>query len=117
MIKIKGKGYNLRFDLGAMEEVEEQFGSLKEMFESVKDGKVKPLKKLLLIMLNAALDYEGKDERLTADDIKHMPYSVLTMVRPTLEQAMHAETIDGGEADDDVHDGYLEAIDREEKKD
>lgn len=115
-VNIKGVNYNLRFDLGAIEDVEDEFGSMGVLFEDIKANKYKSLKKLLRIMINCALDYAGSDQRITDADLRHVPVWVLSQVVPTLNASMHAETIDGHEADDTVHDGYLDAIERDEKK-
>lgn len=115
-VKVKGIEYDLRFDLGAMEDVENEFGSTGALFQDIKDQKYKSFKVLLRIMINSALEYAGEDKRVTDKDLRSVPLDELRKVVPVLNASMHAETIDGGEADDSVHDGYLEAIEREEKK-
>lgn len=116
-IRIKGVEYKLRFDLSAMEAVEDEFGSLKAMFEALRaeSGQVKLLRKLLTIMLNCQLDFEGSEKRFTEGELKHLPTTAMAVAKQALQDGMKAETVDGGEADDDVHDGYLEEIERDEK--
>lgn len=114
---INGKTYGLRFDLSALEQIEEEYGSLKEMFALLQSGKgqVKLMKTLFLIMANAQRGYEGKPEDIGEDVLKHARLSVLVDIRAALDEGMKTETMNGGEADDDVHDGYLDEIEREEK--
>ena len=38
-ITVNGKEYGLRFDMYAMEQIEDEFGSVKKVFETLKDGK------------------------------------------------------------------------------
>jgi len=114
---INGKTYGLRFDLEALERIEEEYGSLKEMFTLLQSGKgqVKLMKRLFLIMANAQRGYEGKPEDIGEEALKHARLTVLADIRAALDEGMKTETMNGGEADDDVHDGYLEEIERDEK--
>lgn len=114
---INEKTYGLRFDLEALEKIEEEFGSLKEMFAQLQSGKgqVRLMKRLFLIMANAQRGYEGKPEDIGEDALKHARMSVLADIRAALDEGMKTETMNGGEADDDVHDAYLEEIERDEK--
>ena len=116
---INGKTYRLRFDLSALEQIEEEYGSLKDLFELMKDGKgqTKLMKRLFVIMANCQREYEGKPADITEDALKHARMSVLSDIRAALDEGMKTETMNGGEADDEVHDGYLDEIEAEEKKD
>lgn len=117
--KINGAVYGLRFDLAAMERIEEEFGSLNEMFELLKNGKgqTRLMKRLFVIMANAQRGYEGKPEDIGEAVLAHARLSVLADIKKALDEGMHTETMNGGEADDDVRDGYLAEIEAEEKKD
>lgn len=114
---INGVTYELRFDLYALEQIEEEYGSLRDMFALLKSGKgqTKLMKRLFLIMANAQRSYEGKPEDITEAALKHARLSVLADIRAALDEGMKTETMNGGAADDDVHDGYLDEIEREEK--
>lgn len=117
--KINGVAYGLRFDLSALEQIEEEYGSLKDLFELMKSGKgqTKLMKNLFLIMANCQRDYEGRPMDIGGEVLKHARMSVLSDIRAALDEGMRTETMNGGEADDEVHDGYLDEIEAEEKKD
>lgn len=118
MISINGKEYKLRFDLYAMEQIEEEFGSLKSVFDAMRTGEkqVKLTRALFRIMANSQLSFEGKPETVTGDEIKHLPpYRIREIgeeARRALDEGMHTEMSGGGEADDDEHDAYLEEIEK-----
>ena len=116
--RVNGKTYGLRFDLYALERIEEEFGGLNELFALLKGGgqQVKLMKRLFVVLANCQRGYEGKPEDIGEDVVKHAPLGLLADIRRALDEGMHTETMNGGEADDDVHDGYLEEIENEEKK-
>ena len=119
---INGVEYELRFDLDAMEQVEDTFGSLKEMFTLLREGRqqVRTVRTMFVILANSASDYAGDGRKVDEKALKHLPLEKLKelgdAIRAALEEGMHAETVDGNEADDNVHDGYLAEIEAEEKK-
>ena len=121
MIRINGKEYRFRFDLYAMEQLEEEFGSVKTVFDMLRTGEkqVRLVRSLFRIMANSQLSYEGKPETVTGDELKHLPIARIKEIgeetRRALEDGMRTEMSNGGVADDEVHDGYLEEIER--KKD
>lgn len=116
MIKLKvgDKEYGLRMDLYAMEQIEETFGSMQGMFEKMKNGGGKAVRELFRILANAQLSYEGKEETVTGDEIKHLKVSAIAgignAVRAAIEDGMKSETVEGEEADDEVFDVYLSEI-------
>ena len=114
---ISGREYNLRFDLYAMEQIEEEFGSLKSVFEVMSGGKqIKATRTLFKILANSWLSNEGEAETVTGDEIKHADIDQIKAVSAAVQQAIaegsKSETTQGNEADDEVHDIYLEEIDR-----
>ena len=116
-VEIKGKVYGLRFDLYAMEQIEEEFGSVKNVFEALKNGKqLRSTRILFRILANSYLSYEGESESVTGDEIKHADMDMIKVVSEAVQQAIldgsKSETTDGNEADDQVHDMYLEEIER-----
>ena len=119
---VNGVEYELRFDLDAMEQVEDTFGSLKEMFTLLREGRqqVRTVRTMFAILANSASDYAGDGRKVDEKALKHLPLEKLKelgdAIRAALEEGMHAETVDGNEADDNVHDGYLAEIEAEEKK-
>lgn len=118
MITINGKSYKLRFDLYAMEQIEEEFGSLKEAFDLFRAGRkqAKMVRKLFQIMANSALSYEGKPEAVTDDELRHLPIGrineIAEAVNAAIADGMKTEMSGGGEADDEEHDAYLEEVEK-----
>ena len=58
-IEIKGKEYPLRFDMYAMEQIEEEFGGIRPMFESMRgsegtQGVAKTLRIVFRVLANSA---------------------------------------------------------------
>lgn len=113
-VTINGREYGLRFDLDALEQVEVEYGSLKGMLEAIGEGKVGPVRKVFVIMANCQRDFEGKETDVTEAVLKHAPMStfktVADAIKAAMNEGMHVETANGGEADDSTHDGYLEEI-------
>ena len=119
-ITIKGKEYGLRFDLYAMEQIEEELGGLKVAFDALREGKqLKTTRILFRILANSYLSYNGKEENVTGDEIKHagmgMVLEISNAVKQAIEDGTKSETTGGNEADDEVHDVYLDEIDKAEK--
>lgn len=116
-IKVKGKEYGLRFDLYAMEQIEETFGSVKNAFDALREGKqLKTTRLLFKILANSYLSYHGQEETVTGDEIKHEGMDIVVQVSEAVKDAIaegsKSETTGGNEADDEKHDVYLEEIER-----
>ena len=116
-VKIGEKEYGLRFDLYAMEQIEEEFGSVKAVFETLQGGKqVKATRILFRVLANSYLSAEGKEETVTGDEIKHAGIDVIKeggdAIQKAITEGSKSETTDGNEADDEVHDIFLEEIER-----
>lgn len=116
-VEVNGREYGLRMDLYAMEMIEEEFGSIKGAFDAMNGGKqVSTTRKLFRIMANAFLGFMGEEEDVTGKEILHVDVQdmarIAQAIRATVEEASKSETTGGGEADDEVHDAYLEEIDR-----
>lgn len=116
-VNINGKEYGLRFDLYSMEQVEEEFGSVKNVFEALKNGKqLRATRILFKILANSYLSYNDQEETVTGNEIKHAGFDEIREISEAVQKAIaegsHAETTDGNEADDEVHDMYLEEIER-----
>ena len=118
---LNGQRYRLRFDMYAMEQVEKEFGGIREAFDSMNGkGITTTVRKLFKIMANTQRDFDGMPEDITGDEIgKHTPFAKMQEIsealREAMEDGMHSETTGGGEADDQKHDEILEEIEREEK--
>lgn len=116
-ITVNGKEYGLRFDLYAMEQVEETFGSVKGAFDGLREGKqIKTTRTLFRILANSWLGYHGQEETVTGDEIKHADMNTVMELSKAIQEAIaegaKSETTGGNEADDSVHDVFLEEIER-----
>lgn len=115
-VTINGKTYGMRFDLGALEDVEREFGDLKAVFDSLKGGtgRIDTIKRMFVIMANCDRSFRGEAEDITVEALRHAPLSALSTLGEAITEAMkdsmRVETVNGGEADDEVHDGFLEEI-------
>jgi hypothetical protein len=113
-LRIGENEYGLRLDMYAMEQIEEEFGGIKGMYEKIKEQSSKAIRTLFRILANAQLSYEGKDETVTGEELKHLKVAAAAgigkAVRAAVEEGMKSETVDGEEADDEVFDVYLAEI-------
>jgi hypothetical protein len=117
-ITIKGAKYDLLFDMWALEQIESEFGGVKKMYDSLRggDGTVnlsKAMATVFRILANSARDAAGLTTNVTGDEVRHVSVGKLTeAVHAAINEGMKAETQDGNEADDEVHDEYLEEIEK-----
>lgn len=117
-VTIDGKEYGLRFDLYAMEQIEEEYGGVKTIFDTLREGKhqIKTTRTLFKILANSYLSYNGQEETVTGNEIKHcgmeMIKDISDAVQAAISEGSHSETTGGNEADDEVHDMFLEEIER-----
>ena len=115
-LEINGKNYPLRFDMYAMEQVEEEFGGIRSMFESMRgsegrQGVAKTLRTMFRILANSARNEMDLPENVTGDEIRHCSVQkVSDAIGAAINEGMKSETTGGNEADDEVHDEYLEEI-------
>lgn len=120
-ITINGETYNLRMDIHAMEKIEEEFGDLKEAMQQFrgKNRKISTVKAMFRILANSGRRKDGKPEDVTGEEISGCNMGDLNLLAGalnlTMEEAMHAETVGGNAADDEVHDEYMEELERQEK--
>ena len=121
VIKISGKEYALRMDVNAMEKIEDEFGDLKEALKAfrARDRKISMVKSMFRILANSGRKKAGQPEDVTGEEINTCNLADLNKLaealNKTMEEAMHAETIGGNEADDGVHDEYMEELEQQEK--
>ena len=117
-VTIGEKEYGLRFDLYSMEQIEEEFGGVQTVFNTLKEGKhqIKTTRMLFRILANSYLSYNGQEETVTGDEIKHagmdMIRNISEAVQAAIAEGSKSETTGGNEADDEVHDMFLEEIER-----
>ncbi len=115
-LRIEGKEYGLRMDMYAMEKIEEDFGSLEELFDKLKTNSTKAIRILFRALANSELSFEGKEETVTGDELKRLRVSAIAGIgralKVAVEEGMKSETTGGAEADDEVFDVYLDEIER-----
>jgi hypothetical protein len=116
-IIIKGKKYELLFDMWALEEIEKEFGGVKKMYEALWGGEgtslAATMQTVFRILANSARDAAGLTANVTVEEVRHTPVGKLTAaVHEAIEEGMKSETSGGNEADDSIHDEYLEEIEK-----
>ena len=109
--RIEGRLYELKFDLYALEQVQEEYDGLQDLFEQLAGRKqVKALKAIFRIMANAARADRGDPESVTGNEILRLTISEMKQltqdIQTEIRRSMKKETADGNEADDEVHDLY-----------
>lgn len=110
--RIGGRVYELKFDLYALEQVQDAYeGGLQELFEQLAGKKqVRALKDIFRIMANAARADRGDPETVTGQEILRLTIAEMKELSRDLQReirrSMKKETADGNEADDEVHDLY-----------
>ena len=120
-IRINGEEYDLRMDIHAMEQIEKEFGDIRDALRLFRAGerKVSMIKAMFRILANSGRKRAGLEENVSADVIDSCSLADMSRIaralNQTMEEAMRAETVNGGEADDEVHDEYMEELERREK--
>ena len=111
-VRINGQLYRLRFDLWALERVEEEYGGVRQAFEALRGGKSmgKSVRKLFAILANCQRNLDGMPEDVTGEEISsHTSMAKIAEISAAIQAAvakgMESET-NGGEADDNVQDAY-----------
>lgn len=116
-VRINGQLYRLRFDLWALEQIEEEFGGVREAFQQLRSAKMSTaVRKLFRILANCQRNLDGMPEDVTEDVIsRHTSMAKLAeisgAIQAAVEKGMESET-NGGEADDEVHDALAEEYDQ-----
>lgn len=105
-VRINGQLYRLRFDLWALEQIEQEFGGIRQAFMAMDDGSmVQTVRKLFAILANCQRNYDGLPEDITGDVItRHESMvklrEISVAIRAAMTEGMRSETSDGGEASD-----------------
>lgn len=115
--RIEGRVYELKFDLYALEQVQEEYDGLQDLFEQLAGRKqVKALKAIFRIMANAARADRGDPETVTGNEILRLTIAEMKQltqdIQKEIRRSMKKETADGNEADDEVHDLYEDEEDQ-----
>lgn len=120
-IKISGKVYDLRMDIHAMEQIEKEFGDMREALRAFrgKERKISMVKAMFRILANSGRKKAKQPEDVTGEEIDGCNLADLNKIaqalNQTMEEAMHAETVGGNEADDEPVDEYMEELEKNEK--
>ena len=115
-VRINGQLYRLRFELGALEEIEAEYGGVREAFKALTGaGMTKAVRKLFRSCANCQRDYDGMPADVTEDVIgKHTGLAkiaeISAAIQAAVQKGMESET-DGGEADDEPQDALAEEYD------
>ena len=115
-VRINGVRYRLRFDLGALEEIEKEYGGIREAFQKLQGaGMTTAVRKMFRICANCQRDYDGEPEDVTEDVIgRHTSLGKIAEISAAIQAAvrigMESET-NGGEADDEPQDALAEEYD------
>ena len=116
-LTVNGNEVKLRFDVYTLERIEEEFGSFSKMMDAMKDVSTKRILRVVTIMAESQLDYEGKEPKLDRKILaafRHMSVSAIKdagdAIRAAIEEGQETETTGGGPADDETHDAFLEEI-------
>ena len=116
-VRINGQLYRLRFDLWALEQIEEEFGGIREAFTQLRGAKMSAaVRKLFRILANCQRNLDGMPEDVTEESIsRHTSMAKLAeisgAIQAAVEKGMESET-NGGEADDEPQDALAEEYDR-----
>lgn len=118
-VRLNGKLYRLRFDLWALEQIEEQFGGMRQAFEAMTGGAgmIKTIRKLFAIVANCQRNMDGMPEDVTGEEITSHESMVKLKeisdaIRAAIEKGMESETADGGKASDKKKNPLDEEYDR-----
>lgn len=115
-IRIKGVEYDLRMSLWASEQIENEYGDLKEALQKFrKERKISMVKSMFRILANAGRKKAGlkpdvKEDVLDDCTLKDLN-EVAVAMNLAMEESMKAETVGGGEADDEPADALAEEYD------
>ena len=118
-VRINGKLYRLRFDLWALEQIEQEFGGAREAFDVMTGkgpGTVGTVRKIFAILANCQRDLDGLPADITGSEItSHLAMKKLLEISEAIQAAVlignESETY-GGEADDEERDALAEEYDR-----
>ena len=105
-VELNGQIYRLKFDMYAYEQIEEQYGGVKEAFSALTGGKIiENVKKLFAILVNCQRDADGMPANATGEEIpRHASIAkvleINEAIKAAIYQGRHAETVPGGPASD-----------------
>lgn len=117
-ITIEGKQYTLRFDLTAMEAIEDELGGMDEMYAAMRGGKrVKALRTVFAAMANSGAAYEGVPGNVTGQEIMRLTVAEMNGLMALIETEIRKSGRTKIKEEDDAPDGaILDASEEDEKE-
>lgn len=115
-VTIKGTEYDLRMSLWASEQIENEFGDLKEALTQFRrERKISMVKTMFRILANAGRKKAGLPTDVAGDVLDDCTLKDLDEVAKAMglamDETMHAETVGGNEADDEPQDALAAEYD------
>lgn len=115
-IEIGGVEYDLRMSLWASEQIEKEFGDLKDALKKFrKERKVTMVKWMFRTLANAGKKAKKQPMDVPEDVLDNCTLYDLDRVakamNETMNESLHAETVGGNEADDQPEDALAAAYD------
>ncbi len=119
-IEIGGVEYDLRMSLWASEQIEKEFGDLKNALQKIRhERKVTMVKWMFRTLANAGKKAKKQPMDVPEDVLDDCTLGDLDRIakalREAMDETMHAETVNGNEADDEVADAYAAELEQQEK--
>ena len=108
-VTIEGREYFLRFDLMAMEAIEEEFGGVEDLFEAMRGKrKVRVLRSIFRIMANSGASFQGQDENITGQEIMRMTMTEMSLLMAQIEGEIRSSGRSPiAERDNEAPDGVI----------
>ncbi len=104
-VRLNGQLYRLRFDLYALEQIEDEYGGIREAFAALRGGKgmIKTIRTMFRILANSQRNMDGLPEDVTGDEInKHGSIEDMNKISEAIKAAITigmGTEVAGGEAD------------------
>lgn len=115
-IRINGQDYELFMGLWAMEQIEKEYGDMKAALAAFrKNRNVSMIKFMFTALVNNGQKKNGKKPDVSGDVLDGCNLGDLERIsaamRECMDEAMHAEAVGGGEADEDETDALAAEYD------
>ncbi len=115
-IRISGTEYDLYMGLWAMEQIENEYGDMKEALAAFrKDRKISMVKFMFAALANNGRKRAGLKPDISPDVLDGCNLADLEQIslamKSAMDEAVHVETVGGGEADEDGTDALAAEYD------
>ena len=118
---VDGREYELILSIRAMAQIEKEYGDIKDAMQKFRSRgrSVETIKNMFRILANAGQHKRKLPENVTGDEIDDLNLAGMdrlsVVLYQCLDESLHAETVGGGEADDQGVDVYAEELEKREK--